>query len=628
MTYLLGRGAARAVASLVSNEQCCTPGAHSFCNSSQLALVSSGTACGLMEVAASRWTLGQMQDIWRHHIGPLAAVHWRDARHLRLVCKFLASAIPLPHIVYPEDEESDNVSEADATRRVLLSPEIIMEDFRLPQMIGFLSKFNHLRSFTSTQWGSFGFRGKAEATLFSDFVSANRCLTSLTIRYVKFSVEAEIIVGEALKGCQSLRELNLASCRFGKGCRPMSMLADVVSSNSHVEALSIALLRRGDEMLPLPLALLRLQFLDISAISLIDEDQISFAGALKSNTSLKTLRFAGPASSLEDNTRWCDELVRVLLVNKSLTSMSVTAQGYETETRLLAALESCSLRSFTLQFAFLTDEGVHNLANSLRRNTTIRDLEVVISQDNEASLFSAALVESLQRLESVVVNGSGKEADLLADSWRQMLASTSSLKTLRLHECSIANVFSGISEGMRSNTTLTELDFGMCDLTSDDAAALTDALQSNSTLTKLDLTCCNLEGEQANADFFSRLQSLAALRTLILSSCYLPHATFEKIGSFLNENKTLRELDLSSNHLTADSAAPIAVGLRSNTTLRRLGVQFSKFYDEGANLWADLLCANGSLELLMLGYTFLGAESRRRLRRLASKNSISVWMAK
>ena len=195
----------------------------------------------------------------------------------------------------------------------------------------------------------------------------------------------------------------------------------------------------------------------------------------------------------------------------------------------------------------LTDTGVRSLAEMLRVNTTLKDLNLLHNyfyDDGVAALGEALRVNAtLTRL----VLSNNPAGDNGAASLAAALLVNTGLKDLQLRGTSIGLAgATALAEALMVNRTLTSVDLGFNeDIRNAGAVKFAHMLEDNSTLRSLDLSACNINDLGANA-----------------------------IGQALQDNTALTSLDLSYNKLTDECLASIAAAMtRANATLLNLNLR-------------------------------------------------------
>lgn len=203
----------------------------------------------------------------------------------------------------------------------------------------------------------------------------------------------------------------------------------------------------------------------------------------------------------------------------------------------------------------LEPEGARQIATLMRRNTSLRVLDLVNTWPGAGMAdILDALAEGNHTVQRVYLGGNGltaTDAPRLAPLLRANLC----LRALLLNVGHLGNEGAfALAAALRCNTTLEELGLASNGIGPDGAAALLDAAAVHPTLTVLDLGC--------------------AVSAVVLA------APANRLGQFglsaavrlLAGNHTLRTLDLRGTGVTEIGKDEIAAALADNTSLRHLRV--------------------------------------------------------
>ena len=193
--------------------------------------------------------------------------------------------------------------------------------------------------------------------------------------------------------------------------------------------------------------------------------------------------------------------------------------------------------------------------------------------------------------------------DVLSDA----LKSNTTLTELNLSSNFIGDAgAASVADALKSNTTLTKLNLSSNGIGAAGAASVADALKSNSTLTKLNLSENDI-GDAGAASVADALKFNTTLTKLNLSSNGIGAAGSASVADALKSNTTLTKLKLSSNGIGAAGAASVADALKSNSTLTELNLSENDIGDAGAASVADALKSNTTLTELNLSENGIGA---------------------
>jgi hypothetical protein len=329
-----------------------------------------------------------------------------------------------------------------------------------------------------------------------------------------------------------------------------------------------------------------------------------------------------------------------------------------------------SLRSLTLTFpvgGLLEETALAEVSSGLRKNTTLRELTLEMSED--ALTISPLLtsvrdhpllqrlclhgyVDNLTGLETLLLSGTSKITELeihrsfggprIVDLTPvlQALARRPTLAKLALHQvrlnrdearllrmalCNIPSLQSlvlirntlgsvglaKLAPALYRNTSIKELDLSWNDLNDmDSAAMLRDILRHNKTMTAIDLSE-NLFGLTAGAVdcIADALGSNSILLKINLSNCCLRDGGVSTLAQTLGSwNTTLHKLILCWNAITSTGICVLLEAMEQSHHITDLDLQGNPIRNEGASLLARSLGDNAlsNLTHLVLRYCGIG----------------------
>jgi arsenate reductase-like glutaredoxin family protein len=159
-----------------------------------------------------------------------------------------------------------------------------------------------------------------------------------------------------------------------------------------------------------------------------------------------------------------------------------------------------------------------------------------------------------------------------------------------------------LSEALKKNTILEELDLSSIKINLQGATALSTMLAVNTTLTRLHLQSANTYGTAGIED-----------------------GGVEALSEALKKNTTLEELDLSNVRISTQAATALSAMLAVNTTLTRLHLQSANIDDTGMEILASGLEKNKGLKYIDLTGNRLTSQGAEALGRILLKNRTFVF---
>jgi Ran GTPase-activating protein (RanGAP) involved in mRNA processing and transport len=259
----------------------------------------------------------------------------------------------------------------------------------------------------------------------------------------------------------------------------------------------------------------------------------------------------GPVTLVLPRWGWhASQQLETLSLHRSIAALDVHSAylGNEGAAVFSKALseDGSSVASVDFSSNQMTDTGVRSLAEMLRVNTTLKDLNLshnYFYDDGVAALGEALRVNATLTRLVLSYNSAGDNG---AASLAAALLVNTGLKDLQLRRASIGLAgATALAEALMVNRTLTSVDLGFNeDIRNAGAVKFAHMLEDNSTLRSLDLSACNIKDLGANA-----------------------------IGQALQDNTALTSLDLSYNKLTDECLALIAAAMtRENASLLNLNL--------------------------------------------------------
>ncbi|XP_068748835.1 NLR family CARD domain-containing protein 3-like isoform X2 [Montipora capricornis] len=202
----------------------------------------------------------------------------------------------------------------------------------------------------------------------------------------------------------------------------------------------------------------------------------------------------------------------------------------------------------------------------------------------------------------------------------------STLEWLYLSDNAIGEVGAdALAKGLKENSTLTSLNLFYNAIGDVGADALAKGLKENSTLTSLDLS--NNAIGAVGADALAKgLKENSTLTSLNLFYNAIGDVGADALAKGLKENSTLTWLHLSNNAIGAVGADALAKGLKENSTLTSLGLSGNAIGDVGADVLAKGMKENSTLTCLKLSNNAIGDVGADALAKGLKENSTLEWL--
>lgn len=343
-----------------------------------------------------------------------------------------------------------------------------------------------------------------------------------------------------------------------------------------------------------------------------------FSEALKSNTTLSALLL----SHNDIEPLGVKALSSALKVNSTLTNLDLSYNkiGSSGAQALADALQiNTALTKLDLTFNEIDAKGIQSLSEALKSNASLTTLKLNRNKIGEKReefrpreistipyiyiRMEKSLLEALKKLDEFSKMDETK-SDYGLFSLSECLKINTTLTNLDLAENKIDFVGAHyLSEGLKTNTSLTTLDLGVNYIGRLGAKCLALSLGINTTLTSLNLSFNGFgDATDVGQALDEILQTNATLTKLDVSDNGMGEAATQYISKALTYNSTLTALDASRNKIGAIGAQHISEGLVQNHTLKSLDLSHNPIGGAGALFLSEALQQDKTLTELNLKY--------------------------
>ncbi|RNF03985.1 ribonuclease inhibitor-like protein [Trypanosoma rangeli] len=312
---------------------------------------------------------------------------------------------------------------------------------------------------------------------------------------------------------------------------------------------------------------------------------VALAQALLENNTVVSLDL-GAHSGINGNhiaTAGAEAIGAMLRANKVLSHLNLSCNGLGVSgvSFIAAGLNgNYSLKHLNVSVNNLGYAGIETLAPVLE-TTCITHLSLqrnAMGDNGGMVLFeaiAAAIENGEERIEflNLETNDLGEKT---AKAIQRVLASSTTLKKLRLSSNNFGESSKHIMEGLAENKCLLLITLSFCGIRETDGAAIGAALTANNTLQHLDLSNNKLK-DAGSKCILEAMKTNEGLLSLNLACNKITDDGGKAIALCLASNRTLLELNLRRNCMSNTTGELLDDYLRSNNTLEKMDVTYNDF---------------------------------------------------
>ena len=282
-------------------------------------------------------------------------------------------------------------------------------------------------------------------------------------------------------------------------------------------------------------------------------------------------------------------------------------------------VQSQLLRSFgshlditTLQLTGYPSFNFEYFREALAVNTTLTNLHFrnAIGESGHASLSDAIKANTVLTNLDWRGNGIGASG---ADSLSDAIKVNTVLTNLDLRDNGIGDSgAASLSDAIKVNTALTDLNLSYNRIGVSGAASLSDAIKVNTALTDLNLSYNRIRASGV-ASLSDAIKVNTTLTDLNLSYNGIGASGAASLSDAIKANTVLTNLDWRGNGIGASGAASLSDAIKVNTVLTNLNLSSGIIGDSGAASLSDAIKVNTALANLNLSYNKIGASGAASL---------------
>ena len=466
--------------------------------------------------------------------------------------------------------------------------------------------------------------GDDGAAAISDSLKTNTSLQSLSIAGNYITNEGAQKIAEAIRANTTLYTLDIANNKVGDD--GAAAISDSLKTNTSLQSLIISgnyITSKGAQKIAEAIQVnTTLNALDISNAKISDDGVVAISNSLRCNNSLQSLNISHNSIT----NKGIIAITKSIQINSTLQNINISKNHISIKALLYfmeAVKNNCTLQVVNITHNNVTRSGftsikqcIENLQRTIQiyaswneivtRNgkllvtskiCTFQESKNIIEEewsfkdydpDHIVTCLSECLKEDDMLLElnmskNWIIRGRENKIIEAIVVNKILLKLDASLMKLQDESC--------ISDCLKINKSLKELNMSKNEITSNGAKEIATAIRVNTTLEKLDLSCNALSDDGVNF-----------------------------ISDGLKNNNSLKEVNISRNKITSEGAQYIADAIRINTTLVKLDLSCNTLSDDGAIAISDSLQSNKGItkitEAIQTSLTLQNID--------ISKNNISI----
>ena len=412
------------------------------------------------------------------------------------------------------------------------------------------------------------------ATFISDSLKYNNSLQELNMSNTKITSEGTKKIGETIQVNATLQKFDL-SCNeiHDDGA---TYISDGLKYNNSLQELNMSrnnITSEGGKIIVEALQVnTTLKQLDLSINKICDDGATAISNGLTSNISLQVL---------------------------NISHNSITNRGIKKITEAIQI--NSTLQNINISKNHTSIEGLLYFMEAVKNNCTLQ--VVNITHNNVTRSGFTSIKQCIENLHQVQIctswNEINKNGELVSKIYMSSAPDNIKEDVWSFEEYDPDHLVICLSECLKEDNTLQELDLHNKMITNEGAKKIGEAIQVNIALQKL-FICHNTISDDGVAAISDSLKSNNSLQVLSMNNSDINSEGAKKIGEAIQVNTTLQTLVISDNTISDDGAAAISDGLKSNNSLQELNMSFNKITSEGAKKIGEAIQVNKTLYTLDL----------------------------
>ena len=370
-----------------------------------------------------------------------------------------------------------------------------------------------------------------------------------------------------------------------------------------------------------------IQTLDMSSNGILDDGAIAISDGLKSNTSLKQLiisknKITSKGAKYIAGTIQVNATLEQLDLSYNLLSDNGTAaisDGLKANSKLQwlnishnsitnvgikkiteAIQVNPTLQNINISKNHISIEGLLLFMEAVKNNCTLQVVNITHNNVTRSGFTRIKqCIENLQHPIQIIAswNEINKNGELVTKISSSCAPDNIEEDVWSFEEYDPDHLVMCLSECLKEDDTLQELDLEYKGITSEGARLIAEAIKVNKTLKKLDIHGNSISDDGATA-ISDGLKSNDSLQELTMWSNKISNKGAKRIAEAIKVNTILKILDINGNTISDDGVVAISDSLKSNNSLQELNMSYNKITSEGAKSIAEAIKVNTTLKIL------------------------------
>ena len=445
------------------------------------------------------------------------------------------------------------------------------------------------------------------------------------------------IISDCLKLSKKIAEVNLCGCQVtNERMKVFIQAIEVTTTLQNLDVSDNAISVNGilsiSDFLKINKTLCKL---NLSGNEIRDEGTKKLSEAIQVNTTLQDLNMSQNEITDEGATRFAE----VVKMNTTLQELNISKNWISKE-GVMRIVEACTinrtLHKLVCTHNILSKSGLVAINEYIRKENAVQIFDA--SWNTIGSYDGRLVIKTIFELLDIIANLqlSGLPQLWYADEIielkyrREFLqCCIEEIEYLNLQNVNLSDMFQIgiISDGLKLNKNITEVNLCNCRVTNKGMKILVQAVEISSTLQDLDISY-NVVSDDGVLSITNFLMINHTLCKLNLSGIELRNEGTAKLSAAIQVNTILQVLSVSNNKITNDRVKIFAEAIEINTTLQELNISKNWISKEGVMRIVEACTKNRTLHKLVCTHNNLSKSGLAAINEYIRKeNAVHIFDA-